>query len=137
MRVGSPLRGIVIAGVICVLAGGHAERTLEAQRAASGPAVNSTPPSALIDEYCLSCHDQDHKKADLALDALEADAIDRHPDVWEKVVRKLRARQMPPVGKERPDEATYDAAVASLESVARPRRGRAVRIPAGRRRSAG
>jgi hypothetical protein len=41
--------------------------------------------------------------------------VPRHADVWEKVVRKLRARQMPPVGKERPDEATYDAVVASLE----------------------
>ena len=42
--------------------------------------------------------------------------MSRHPDVWEKVVRKLRARQMPPVGKERPDDATYDAVIASLET---------------------
>ena len=51
--------------------------------------------------------------------------VAEHPEVWEKVVRKLRARQMPPVGKPRPDDATYDAVVASLESVARPRGGRA------------
>ena len=116
MRLGPPGKIIVTAGVICALAGGEAGWPIEAQRATSGPSVSATPPSALIDEYCLSCHDQDHKKAGLALDSLETDAIGRHPDVWEKVVRKLRARQMPPVGKDRPDEATYDAAVASLEA---------------------
>ena len=42
--------------------------------------------------------------------------VAKHPDVWEKVVRKLRARQMPPVGKERPDDATYDRVTALLET---------------------
>jgi hypothetical protein len=115
MRLGPP--GVVVAAVVlCVLAAGGAGSSLRAQRAPSGPFVGDTPPSALIDEYCLSCHDEDHKKGGLALDVIEADAIDRHPDVWEKVVRKLRARQMPPIGKDRPNEATYDAAIASLET---------------------
>ena len=71
---------------------------------------------ALVDEYCLSCHDETEKKAGLALDVLAAD-VSQQPDVWEKVVRKLRARQMPPVGrKERPDEAMYDSTVAYLET---------------------
>ena len=52
----------------------------------------------------------------LALDTIAAQDVARHPDVWEKVVRKLRARQMPPIGKPRPDDATYDAVIASLES---------------------
>ena len=38
------------------------------------------------------------------------------PQIWEKVVRRLRARQMPPAGKKRPDESTYDAVLARLES---------------------
>src|SRR5207249_8541288 len=42
--------------------------------------------------------------------------VSEHPDAWEKVVRKIRARQMPPVGMPRPDEAAYDAAIASLET---------------------
>jgi mono/diheme cytochrome c family protein len=91
--------------------------TLEARLPASAPPV--APPAAhraLIDEYCLSCHDSDKKKADLALDTIAGQDVTRHPDVWEKVVRKLRARQMPPIGKPRPDDATYDAVIASLES---------------------
>ena len=49
--------------------------------------------------------------------ALVAADVSEAQEVWEKVVRKLRARQMPPVGnKERPDEATYDATIRSLET---------------------
>ena len=64
----------------------------------------------------MTCHDQEEKKGGLALDLISADVAE-HQDEWEKVVRKLRARQMPPVGrKERPDEATYDATVGYLET---------------------
>ena len=103
-----------------------APATAALPRAAAAPA----PHIALVDEYCLSCHDETEKKAGLALDMLAAD-VSQQPDVWEKVVRKLRARQMPPVGrKERPDESTYDATVGYLESAldraaaARPNPGR-------------
>ena len=64
----------------------------------------------------MTCHDQEEKKGGLALDLISAD-VSEHQEEWEKVVRKLRARQMPPVGrKERPDEATYDATVGYLET---------------------
>src|SRR5687768_6493078 len=94
--------------------------TLDAEpRAARSPVTPAALPAAaphvtLVTEYCLSCHDEDKKKGDLALDAIAGEDVARHPDVWEKVVRKLRARQMPPVGQDRPDEAAYDAAIAAL-----------------------
>jgi mono/diheme cytochrome c family protein len=90
--------------------------TLEAQQTPARPSSTVPTHLALIDEYCLSCHDEDHKKAELALDTVAAQAVVQHPEVWEKVIRKLRARQMPPVGKERPDDTTYDAVIASLET---------------------
>jgi hypothetical protein len=68
-----------------------------------------------VDEYCLSCHDKDHEKGGLVLETVAAHDVAQHPEVWEKVVRKLRARQMPPIGKDRPGDATYDAVVSSLE----------------------
>ena len=89
--------------------------TLDA-RPASPPARNTGAHAALVDQYCLSCHDEAEKKGDLALDMAVAQDVSQHPDLWEKVVRKLRARQMPPVGKDRPGEAAYDAAIASLEA---------------------
>src|SRR5207244_9546711 len=54
--------------------------------------------------------------AGLALDVLSRQAIDRHPEAWERVVRKLRGRQMPPVDRERPDERAYEAVSAWLEA---------------------
>ena len=90
--------------------------TVDAQQRPAGPVAPVAAHVAFIDEYCLSCHDEDKKRAGLALDTIAAHDVSRHPDVWEKVVRKLRARQMPPVGKERPDDSAYDAIIAFLET---------------------
>ena len=86
-------------GVAGVLAAAGFVFTLEAQQPHPAPSVTAAAHLALIDEYCLSCHDEDKKKGGLALDTVAAQDVAQHPDVWEKVVRKLRARQMPPVGK--------------------------------------
>jgi cytochrome c551/c552 len=91
--------------------------TLEAQQSAAGPPLTASVHRSLVDEYCVSCHDEHEKTAGLALDTVAAHDVLHHPDVWEKVVRKLRARQMPPVGKTRPDDTTYDAVVSSLETL--------------------
>jgi mono/diheme cytochrome c family protein len=122
------------AAATALLTAGGIALTLEAQQS---PARQATLPAShfsVVDEYCVSCHDEDKKKGNLALDTVAGDEISRHPDVWEKVVRKLRARQMPPVGKPRPDERTYDAMVAYLESsldrlaAAKPNPGRTATI---------
>jgi hypothetical protein len=91
--------------------------TLKAQQSAAGPPLTASVHRSLVDEYCVSCHDEHEKTAGLALDTVAAHDVLQHPDVWEKVVRKLRARQMPPVGKTRPDDTTYDAVVSSLETL--------------------
>ena len=110
-------RVAITAGMAGVLATAGFVFTLDAQQPAPRPtSAADAARHALVDDYCVSCHDEDKKKAGLALDTIAAEEVPRHPDVWEKVVRKLRARQMPPVGKERPDEATYDAVIASLET---------------------
>jgi hypothetical protein len=105
-------------GVAGLVAAVGAVMRVEAQQAPSPPSTLPTTARhlSLIDEYCLSCHDGDHKKAGLALDAVAADEVASHPDVWEKVIRKLRTRQMPPIGKERPDDRTYDSVISSLET---------------------
>jgi mono/diheme cytochrome c family protein len=134
---------LIATGVAGLLTAGSVVLTMEAQQSpaastapsAHTPAASTAAPHvALVDEYCLSCHDDTEKKGGLALDSVAAD-VSQQPDVWEKVVRKLRARQMPPVGrKERPDEATYDGTIAYLESAldraaaARPNPGRTATI---------
>ena len=80
-------------------------------------AVAAGPPErAVVDRYCVGCHSSKMKAGGLALDTVSAENVSHHTDVWEKVVRKLRARYMPPAGLPRPDEPTYNAVVSSLES---------------------
>jgi len=114
MRLWLPRRALVAAAVGVIGAGGVVF-TLEAQRAPA-EAAPAGAHAAVVDQYCLSCHDEAEKKGGLALDMAVVQDVSQHPDLWEKVVRKLRARQMPPIGKERPGEAAYDAAIASLEA---------------------
>jgi hypothetical protein len=72
------------------------------------------PPTAVIDRYCAGCHNQKLKTAGIALDG--AADIAAQPDVWEKAVRKLLTRTMPPAGLPRPDEATYVSVLNSVET---------------------
>jgi mono/diheme cytochrome c family protein len=71
---------------------------------------------ATIEKYCVTCHNQRLKTGNLALDAPELSNVAAHADVWEKVIRKVRAGMMPPAGLPRPDAASRDALVARLES---------------------
>src|SRR5438132_1097641 len=76
-----------------------------------------SPVQSLVNQYCVDCHDTDKKKGDLNFDSISLEDLTQHPDIWEKVVRKLRARQMPPVGKKRPGEREYDAVVSRLTAL--------------------
>src|SRR5437867_2980327 len=88
------------------------------------------PERVFIDRYCAGCHNEKTKTAGLALDVPQIQNIGDNPQVWEKVVRKLRARMMPPIGRPRPDEVAYNAMISHLEdlldrgAVANPNPGR-------------
>ena len=73
------------------------------------------PPEAVLKRYCVGCHNTKLKTAGLALDAMSLTNVGEHAPAWEKVVRKMSARQMPPIGLPRPDEPTYNAFISSLE----------------------
>lgn len=74
------------------------------------------PIASLVDAYCLDCHDSATTKGELSLEAVDLAKPQRHPDIWERVVRKLDHRQMPPIGEARPDEAEYNRVVSILKS---------------------
>jgi hypothetical protein len=94
---------------------GTALRGNQAQAPGVSVASIAAPSRALIDSYCISCHNQRTKTADLALDTLSVDDVSAHAEVWEEVVRKLRGGLMPPAGVRRPPQAEVDAFVRSLE----------------------
>ena len=73
-------------------------------------------PRAVLNRYCVSCHNAKLRTAGLALDTIDAADVSAATETWEKVVRKLRSRAMPPAGSRRPDEATYDAVALQLEA---------------------
>ena len=82
----------------------------------SPSSASTSPERALVNRYCVSCHNERLKTADLRLDNVNIDDLGSGAAVWEKVVRKLRAGRMPPKGRPRPDKGTNDAFVAWLET---------------------
>src|SRR5579885_1767845 len=88
---------------------------LAAATAQTTPA-DSTAQRALLDRYCVTCHNARLKTANLMLDRLDLTHLGEHAEIGEKVVRKLRAGMMPPTGKPRPDRATLDRLVTWMEA---------------------
>src|SRR5438093_737259 len=76
----------------------------------------STEHRALIDKYCVTCHSQRTKTAGLTLETTNLANVPAPSDIWEKVIRKLRAEMMPPVGAPHPDEGQLNALVTFLET---------------------
>lgn len=84
--------------------------------AQSSPSPASAATREIVANHCYDCHDGDSTKGGLNLEAIADKPLSQHSEIWEKVVRRLRARQMPPAGKKRPDEATYTTILSNLES---------------------
>jgi hypothetical protein len=104
---------------ITFIGGPNMIRTVPALILAGAMASWAAPepaPRAVLDRYCLGCHNAKVKSGGLALDTSAAESAGREPEVWEKVVSKLRGRYMPPIGLPRPDDHTYDALVSTLEN---------------------
>jgi hypothetical protein len=80
----------------------------------------------------VGCHNEEVRTAELLLDRADLEDISKEPEVWEKVVRKLRTGAMPPAGMPRPDQSIYDSLATYLEEAldqamaARPDPGRPV-----------
>ena len=91
----------------------------QARPAAPVASVASVPDvsaqRALVDQYCVPCHNQKLKTANLLLDQLDLAHFAEHPDLGEKIVRKLRAGMMPPTGMPRPDLTTRGALIRWME----------------------
>ena len=104
--------------------------------AAGGPApaagIESSASTyrAVLDRYCVTCHNTSLRTAHLTLDTVDIHDLGADAPVWEKVVRKLRTREMPPPRRPRPAPETYEAFASWLEggldraAAARPNPGR-------------
>jgi Protein of unknown function (DUF1592)/Protein of unknown function (DUF1588)/Protein of unknown function (DUF1585)/Protein of unknown function (DUF1587)/Protein of unknown function (DUF1595)/Planctomycete cytochrome C len=79
-------------------------------------AAQPPSPRETLDKYCVTCHNQRLKTGGLTLDSMDLGDIPAQAEIWEKVVRKLRARLMPPPGAPRPGETTYRELASWLET---------------------
>lgn len=77
---------------------------------------NAQAAADFIHTYCLDCHDDATHTADLSLEAAIGLEIGRNAETWEHVVRRLRARQMPPLDSPRPRPEEYQIAISALEA---------------------
>ena len=89
-------------------------------QASSQQPPSPVPPAsehrALLDRYCVTCHNEKLRTADLMLDTMDVVNVSEGAEEWERVVRKLHARAMPPAGMPRPDQAALDSFVTYLET---------------------
>ena len=84
------------------------------QKTALPSSQEASPLPILVNQYCAGCHNGHVKKGGLDLDGIRLEDVAQRTNGWERVVRKLRARQMPPAGMDRPQESTYSAVVSWL-----------------------
>ena len=81
--------------------------------------VSPAEPSPLrpvLNRYCVGCHNDRLRTADLSFEALDAVHVAEGAEVWEKVIRKLRSGAMPPPGRPRPEPTVVENALAWLET---------------------
>ncbi len=81
---------------------------------AAAPAAVSV--DAVVKQYCITCHNARAKTANFSLENITAADIPANADVWEHVIRKLERRAMPPQGVRRPEDATYQSVLQTLEA---------------------
>jgi mono/diheme cytochrome c family protein len=86
------------------------------QTPASSTAAVGAPSAALLTQYCVTCHNARAKAGGLTLDPAELAQIDRHAEIWEKVIRKLQTGMMPPSGAPRPGRPAVDGFVTALQA---------------------
>src|SRR5262249_49533983 len=94
------------------LLGSHAAGTAAPQDSATGPAPS---PQAVVSRTCVGCHNDRARSGNLSLASFEVATAASHRDVTERMIRKLRAGQMPPAGIPR-DEAALAGLAAALEA---------------------
>jgi len=83
---------------------------------AATPQVADQPgPWALLHDRCEKCHNSEDWAGEVAFDTMSPQDIPKDAEIWEKAVRKLRGRLMPPPGNPQPDQQTIDTFVHWME----------------------
>ena len=102
-----------------------AARQAAPQPGAVKPATSHAPASttllpaeqtALVNQYCVTCHNDRSKAGQMSLQSFDAAKFEEHGELAEKMIRKLRSGMMPPAGARRPEPAVMTALLNTFES---------------------
>ncbi|MGH9241715.1 MAG: DUF1592 domain-containing protein, partial [Vicinamibacterales bacterium] len=121
----SAVLSVALAGIVATLT--FFPSGLSAQSPAGPPPL---PQRQVLDRYCAACHNEKLKTAGLNLVQTDLSTPGAYPELWEKVVRKVRTGVMPPANMAQPSEAERLTLLTFLEtsldaaSAARPNPGR-------------
>ncbi len=80
------------------------------------PVFSQTPQTALLNQYCVTCHSDKARTGGLSLQSANLADIPKGAEMWEKVIRKVRVGAMPPQGMPRPDKSALDGFASYLET---------------------
>src|SRR6185369_4295043 len=111
----------IFAGLALLAASPAVLKTTTLQTPATAPVGASTPAEqsqTMVKTYCTGCHNSKSQNpaGGLALDTLNVQAPAEHPEIWEKAIRKLRGRLMPPPGARQPEQKEIDSLIGYLEN---------------------
>jgi mono/diheme cytochrome c family protein len=109
------LAGLLVAWATAVFTSAQGTPGPRATQAAA-PAADAQAHLGTIKQYCVGCHNDRTKAAGVSFEGLTAERIGQQPDVFEKAVRKMRGRVMPPPGARQPEGPVVDALVSWLET---------------------
>ncbi len=99
------------------LAVGHAQAASQGAKAAPGASA-PMDPDTLVQSVCVDCHYDQNKDntGGLSFESFKIADVGQHPEVGERMVRKLRAGMMPPPPTPLPDAASYNGLITALET---------------------
>ena len=106
----------VVIALAVLLRVGVSDRPLAGQQASASTITSASEARAILDQYCVTCHNDRLRTAQLSLESVELTNPGAHSVPLEKAVRKLRLGSMPPLGRPRPEPAQYAALATWMES---------------------
>ena len=121
------MRTRILVSSVAIILGTIGLGTIRMSGQAQKPAAPATITSAdaektFFSQYCYGCHSQAAKARGvesalrLTLDQLDTAHVEKDPETFEKVVRKLRAGMMPPSGMPRPKPEVLESAIVFMEN---------------------
>jgi mono/diheme cytochrome c family protein len=115
-RIPTGSKGFLCVGALLVLITASAPLQSRAQTAQTPAAGGPDQHRAMLSTYCFTCHNSRAKIGGLALDSLDLQTPEENAQIWEKALRKLRGRLMPPPGSRQPQQQEIDSFVAWMEN---------------------